>query len=107
MFNSKENKKEIRMSECFLCGGGNRKRKNGLLRVHFQCLLEFTQNSDSIKGITDFMKGYRPKHESDYPTIETYLKGMQDFAEKCRKLDAIKNALEIPRKQDQKEVEKK
>lgn len=87
------------MSECCLCGEGNTKRKNGLLRVHPQCLLEFQQNSDSVKAVFDYMKGYRPKHEADYPTIETYLKGMQDFAERCKKID-----VRFPRKQDQKEA---
>jgi hypothetical protein len=79
------------MSECCLCGEGNRKRKNGLLRVHPQCLLEFQQNSDSIKGVTEFMKGYRPKNATDYQTVEAYLKGIQDFAAICRKLGAMRD----------------
>jgi hypothetical protein len=77
------------VSECFLCGSGNRKKKNGLLRVHFECLLEFTQTSNSIKAIKDFMLGYRPKNEGDYPTIERYLKSQQDFADRCKKLDHL------------------
>ena len=74
-------------SECMFCGT-RRPRKNGLVKIHLACLMEFTQTSDSIKIVQDFMKGYRPKNEADYPTIEAFLKSMQDFTERCKKIDA-------------------
>jgi len=77
------------MSECVYCGNGNRKKKNGLYRIHPHCLLEMQEYSQSIDGVTEFLKGYRPKNESDYPTVEAYLKGLHEFSERCKRIAAI------------------
>jgi len=45
--------------------------------------------SQSIDGVTAFLKGYRPRNENDYPTVEAYLKGLHEFSERCRRIAAI------------------
>jgi len=83
-------------SECMFCGT-RRPRKKGLVKIHLACLMQFEQTSDSIKAVQDFMKGYRPKNDHDYPTIEAFLKSMQEFAERCKKIDTWRATNDLPR----------
>ena len=91
------------MSECIYCGNGNRKKKNGLYRIHPHCLLEMQEFSQSIDGVTAFLKGYRPRNENDYPTVEAYLKGLHEFSERCRRIAAITASVVTENMEEQKE----
>lgn len=92
------------MSECIYCGNGNRKKKNGLYRIHPHCLLEMQEFSQSIDGVTAFLKGYRPKNENDYQTVEAYLKGLHEFSERCKRI-AVITASFVTENTSQKEVQ--
>lgn len=81
------------MSECIFCGIKRPKGRKELIKIHLECFLEYTQSSDSIKAVLDFMSSYRPKNESDYPTIEAYLKSVESFRDRMKKVNALQASL--------------
>jgi hypothetical protein len=85
-------------AQCWWCDTPttNSMPKHGMIYLHKECFNEITDMNQSLESILQYMKGYRPKHEKDYPTIEVYIQEMKDFQRRWKNTQELIKKLSNP-----------